>query len=90
MLLCQCHNYKKIFECQLSIIIVNCFHVFVNEIPTLHAYIHWTPAFEGTSDACLFEIRDPHKFINSVMVYVHIHVMLIFHENIIHGNNVGI
>ena len=26
------------------------------------------------------------KFINSVMVYVHIHVMLIFHGNI-HGNN---
>ena len=32
------------------------------------------------------EIRDPHKFIKSVMVYVHI--MLIFHGNIhVHGNN---
>ena len=45
----KCHSYKQLFECQLSIIIVNCFHVFVNEIPTLHAYIHWTPAFEGAS-----------------------------------------
>ena len=51
----KCHiSYKKIFESQLSIIIVNCFHVFVNEIPTLHAYIHWTPAFEGASDVCSF------------------------------------
>ena len=50
----KCHNYKNIFECELSIIIVNCFHVFVNEIPTLRAYIHWTPAFEGVSDVCLF------------------------------------
>ena len=33
---------------------VNCFHIFVNEIPTLRAYIHWTPAFEGASNACLF------------------------------------
>ena len=49
----KCHNYKKIFECQLSIIIVNCFHVFVNEIPTLCAYIHWTPAFEEVLDVCL-------------------------------------
>ena len=53
----KCHNYKQLFECQLSIIIVNCFHVFVNEIPTLRAYtglLH----LRGASD--------------SVMVYVHI------------------
>ena len=53
----KCHNYKQIFECQLSIIIVNCFHVFVNEIPTLRTYIHWTPAFEGASDVCLFAYK---------------------------------
>ena len=50
----KCYNYKNVFECQLSIIIVNCFHVFVNEIPTLCAYIHWTPVFEGASNVYLF------------------------------------
>ena len=51
----KCHNYTKLFECQLSIIIVNCFHVFVNEIPTLHAYIQWTPAYMGHQMfVCLF------------------------------------
>ena len=47
----------------------------------------WTPAFEGASNVYPNpnpEILDPHKFINSVMVYVPI--MLIFHGNI-HGNN---
>ena len=53
----KCHNYKTLFECQFSIIIVNCFHVFVNEIPTLRAHIQWTPAFEGASDDCLFAYK---------------------------------
>ena len=50
----MCHNYTNLFECQLSIIIVNWFHVFINEIPTLRAYIQWTPAFEGVSNACIW------------------------------------
>ena len=70
------------------LIIVNCFHVFVNDIPTLRAYIHWAPAFEAASNVCLFtnnmKFEIPHTLINLVMVYVHI--MLIFHGNI-HGSN---
>ena len=50
----KCQYYKNVFECRFSIIIVNCFHVFVIEIPTLRAYIHWTLAFEGASNVCLF------------------------------------
>ena len=58
VLLCQSNIIiKKIFECQLSIIIVNCFHVFVNEIPTLRAHIHWIPALEGHQMCICLQIK---------------------------------